>query len=101
MSSNGAKTLTSVSPYPNKDMYVSLLGDEAFDEEKELAWNRYGQFETELLNINDVQKSEKGEDIINLYVNYDGLRRLNVKYLLTYDDEQTLREILQIYQKKQ
>ena len=89
---NGAKTLTSVSPYPNKDMYVSLLGDEAFDEEKELAWNRYGQFETELLNINDVQKSEKGEDIINLYVNYDGLRKLNVKYLLTYDDEQTLRE---------
>ncbi len=89
---NGAKTLTSVAPYPNKDMYLSLLGEEALKEEKNFAWNRYGQFETELLNINDVQKSEKSEDIINLYINYDGLRKLNVKYLLTYDDEETLRE---------
>ena len=86
---NGAKTVTSVATYPNKDMYIKLLGSEALD--KDIAWNRYGQFETKLSDINDVRKETKSDDIINLYINYDGLKKLGIKYLLTYDDEETIR----------
>ena len=81
---NGVPVINSTQVYPNFDLYKDLLGEEKAEEKREI-YNRY-------CHINFVITDEKSDveliyaDNIVLYVNYNDLHKINVKYIATFDD---------------
>lgn len=81
---NGVRVINSTQVYPNFELYKTLLGEEKAKEKREI-YNRY-------CHINFVITDEESDveliyaDNIVLYVNYNDLDKINVKYIATFDD---------------
>ncbi len=86
---NGAITMNSTNTYPNEEFFNQVLGKELAEEKKDI-WNRYAHIEIDLAEKNDVKL--EGKDRITLQITPSKLKELNVKYILTYNNEN---EVLQ------
>ena len=81
---SGIRTINSTQLYPNFDLYKKLLGEEKAAEKREI-YNRY-------CHINFVITDDESDvellyaDNIRLNVNYNDLEKLDVKYIISFDD---------------
>ena len=81
---SGIRVINSTAVYPNFDMYKSLLGEEKAEEKRSI-YNRY-------CHINFIITEEESDvkliypDNIELDVNYKDLDKLNIKYIISFDD---------------
>lgn len=84
---NGAKTLNSTNTYPNEEFWKIILEDKC--EENREIWNRYAHVRIRLTD-EDTSINLKAQDKIIVNLNYDKLSQLNVKYIVSYKDENEL-----------
>ena len=75
--------------YQGEDFYKAVLGEEKALETKEI-WNRYAHVLVELDKECSIEKNEYEDDILTLKLDKNALNNLNVKYLVTYMDQNEL-----------
>lgn len=82
---NGIRTINSTAVYPNFELFETLLGEKAKEEETRKIYNRYAHVNFE---ITDEKSSVEllFADNIAIKVNYDDLQKLNVEYVLSTVD---------------
>ena len=86
---NGGTSLNAVPFYQGEDFYKAVLGEEKALETKEI-WNRYAHVLVELDKECSIEKNEYEDDILTLKLDKNALNNLNVKYLVTYMDQNEL-----------
>lgn len=79
---NGIRTINSTGVYPNFELYETLLGDKAKEENVRKIYNRYAHIN---LEVTDKESEVKllYPDNIALKVNYEDLSKINVEYILS------------------
>lgn len=82
---NGIRTINSTGVYPNFELYETLLGDKAKEENVRKIYNRYAHINFE---VTDKESDVKllYPDNIALKVNYEDLSKINVEYILSTTD---------------
>lgn len=94
----GAKTLNATQTYPNEEFWKEVLDNNK--EEYRDTWNRYCHIRV-LLTDNDSSVALSGQDKIVLNLNQDKLEELNVKYIVSYDENLEEKvNVKKIYSKK-
>lgn len=77
----GAKSITALATYPDNQLWETLG---LTDEESEKIWNRYAHIEMKIADETRIELRQA--DIITLYITLEDLRRLGVKYILSFED---------------
>lgn len=81
---NGAKVINSTNVYPNEELYYTVLGEDAKNEEIKKIYNRYSHIVIELIDSNEESRVELlYPDCVKLYLNVKMLEKLNIGYILT------------------
>lgn len=79
---SGAKIINTTNIYTNFDLYETVLGDKAKEEDVRKIYNRYAHLNVEITkDINDVKLEY--EDSIKLYLTTEKIKELGIKYILT------------------
>ncbi len=82
---NKAKVINSTNTYPNFELFETVLGEKALDQDTRKIYNRYAHIVCEITeNKNDVELVY--EDRIKLYIVPEKLAELGVKYIFTTRD---------------
>lgn len=80
---NGAKVINSTNPYPNKKLFETILGKEKIEQEEiKTIYNRYSHM-TMTITKEESYIKLASPDVVNVYINVNVLKNLNVKYILS------------------
>lgn len=80
----GAKTLNATQTYPSEEFWKNVLGENVQNYRE--IWNRYAHIKVKIIEEGSSYVQEISDDHIELYLTTGKLEELNVKYIVSYND---------------